>query len=219
MTDAISSATGAGAQPSQARASLTTNFDTFLKLLTAQLQNQDPLSPLDANQFTEQLVQYSQVEQQIRTNEQLDSLLSQNAANQTGAALAYLGRVATIESDTTALGATGARWGLGLESTAASASATIVDDSGRAVRTFELGARERTSAVDWDGRMQDGRRAPDGVYRLVVNARDASGETLRPAVTVDETITAVSMGGGDPELVTASGARPFDAIRSIRVAN
>src|ERR1700746_1550917 len=75
---------------------IASNFTTFLTLLTTQLQNQDPLSPMDSNQFTQQLVQFSQVEQQINTNDNLKSLITQGA-NQTGAyAVSYLGKAVTI---------------------------------------------------------------------------------------------------------------------------
>ena len=79
------------------RTRLSDNYDTFLVLLTAQLQNQDPLAPMDSTQFTQQLVQFSQVEQQIRTNEQLEGLVGQYQAASAGAALSYLGKSAIIE--------------------------------------------------------------------------------------------------------------------------
>ena len=76
MSD-VSSATNAGSatKTSTSRATLSNNFETFLKLLTTQLQYQDPMQPMDTNEFTQQLVQYSQVEQQLSTNDKLDSLL------------------------------------------------------------------------------------------------------------------------------------------------
>src|ERR1700754_3933826 len=83
------------------RNTLASNYDTFLVLLTAQLQNQDPLAPMDSTQFTQQLVQFSQVEQQIRTNEQLEGLVGQYKASSAGAALSYLGREAILETDST----------------------------------------------------------------------------------------------------------------------
>ena len=58
------------------KATLAQNFDTFLTLLTTQLKNQNPLEPLDTNQFTSQLVQFAQVEQQLKSNDQLATLVS-----------------------------------------------------------------------------------------------------------------------------------------------
>src|SRR5476649_2407617 len=89
-------AAAATAAASTAQKTLAGNFNTFLTLLTTQLQNQDPLSPMDSNQFTQQLVQFSQVEQQINTNDNLKSLITQGT-NQTGAyAVSYLGKAVTI---------------------------------------------------------------------------------------------------------------------------
>src|SRR5271165_3611479 len=75
-----------------AAASVAQNYTTFLKMLTTQLQNQDPLSPVDANQFTQELVQFSQVEQQLQTNSQLGTLVSLEQANQSTAALSFVGK-------------------------------------------------------------------------------------------------------------------------------
>ena len=99
--------------PSEAansRTRLSDNYDTFLVLLTAQLQNQDPLAPMDSTQFTQQLVQFSQVEQQIRTNEQLEGLVGQYQAASAGAALSYLGKDAIIQANETYLAGGAANW-------------------------------------------------------------------------------------------------------------
>ena len=90
MTNAISfvpapAATSASTSASAAT-SLASNFDTFLTILTAQIQNQDPLAPMDSSKFTEQLVQFSGVEQQIKSNSQLETLVKATNSN-AGAAL------------------------------------------------------------------------------------------------------------------------------------
>src|SRR5262249_39455842 len=96
--DPTSSATGAAATASGVdRATIAGNFDTFLQLLTTQLQNQNPLDPLDTNQFTSQLVQFAGVEQQLRTNDNLDSLVKLTKSTQNTAALGYVGATITAE--------------------------------------------------------------------------------------------------------------------------
>src|SRR3954452_2810695 len=70
---------------------LSQDYTTFLKLLTTQLQNQDPMSPMDSSQFTNQLVQYSQVEQQIGQNDKLEKLVKMQSNNQTQASLGFIG--------------------------------------------------------------------------------------------------------------------------------
>src|SRR5262245_30089824 len=86
------------------------NFQTFLTLLTTQLKNQNPLDPLDTNQFTQQLVQFAQVEQQIKQNQQLDTLISLNKAAETTTALAYVGATVAIDGKTAALTNKQATW-------------------------------------------------------------------------------------------------------------
>src|SRR5712675_2430466 len=90
---AAAAATPSGAVTAQK--SLSTNFNTFLTLLTTQLKNQDPLAPMDSNQFTQQLVQFSQVEQQINANKNLESLISLTKARGAIDAVSYLGKKLT----------------------------------------------------------------------------------------------------------------------------
>src|SRR3990170_788928 len=85
------------------RASIANNFDQFLTLLTTQLKNQSPLDPLDTNQFTAQLVQFAGVEQQLKTNETLTSLLSLNAAGTATSAVGFIGSTITADGATTRL--------------------------------------------------------------------------------------------------------------------
>src|ERR1700742_4679470 len=93
-----SSAATATATQDVASKQLAGNFDTFLTLLTTQLQNQDPMNPMDSNQFTQQLVEFSQVEQQIDTNDNLKSLISLGQSRSTADAVGYLGKAVTISN-------------------------------------------------------------------------------------------------------------------------
>src|SRR5438045_3902850 len=81
-------------------AGLNQNFNQFLTLLTTQLKNQDPLSPMDSTQFTNQLVSFSQVEQQIRTNDNLTKLLANSNTAQTTLGLSYIGLTVQMDGDT-----------------------------------------------------------------------------------------------------------------------
>jgi flagellar basal-body rod modification protein FlgD len=202
-----------------ARTSLTSSFDTFLTLLTAQLQNQDPLSPMDSSQFTEQLVMYSQVEQQIASNERLDALLAQSQSAQVSGALSYLGREATIASSVTALTENDdARWSYALEAPAQSVQLTVYDQAGRAIYTETRGGETGRQDFDWDGSRNGGGRAEPGNYRLQVSALDSSGEAVESVIAVREIITGVDFTGAEPILSTAAGARPFDSVASVRVS-
>ena len=226
MTDFASlsqSITGATARANtasaEARSSLGSNFDTFLQLLTAQIQNQDPLSPMDASQFTEQLVQFSQVEQQIRTNDQMEALVTATRASQTAGALTYLGRTVETASPATGIATAGgdARWDLQFAVPATRATARVQDSSGRVVFEQNLGPQSGRASFTWDGTMTSGIAAPAGVYRLSIAATDSDGAAVQPQVFVNETVTGVSFDqSGAPVFITAGGTRGFDTIRTIR---
>jgi flagellar basal-body rod modification protein FlgD len=202
------------------RTRLSDNYDTFLILLTAQLQNQDPLAPMDSTQFTQQLVQFSQVEQQIRTNEQLEGLVGQYQAASAGAALSYLGKDAIIEADETYLAGGEANWAYRLPEAATDLTITVKDSGGRTVyetTTADRGAGEHL--FRWDGKKTNGETAPDGVYTISIEAEGAGGEAMEPTVRVRETIMGVDFSGDVPVVITPSGTRSIDTIRSVLDAN
>ncbi|HYD87759.1 MAG TPA: flagellar hook assembly protein FlgD [Vitreimonas sp.] len=205
--------------PSQAagdRNRLSDNYDTFLVLLTAQLQNQDPLAPMDSTQFTQQLVQFSQVEQQIRTNEQLEGLVGQYQAATAGAALSYLGKDAIIEADETYLAGGAANWAYNLPQNATTMTVHVRDASGKIVYTTTTAARTAGEHLfTWDGKTNNNTTAPDGVYTLTFEAKDAAGEEIDPTINVRETIMGVDFSGGTPVVITPSGTRSIDQIRSV----
>jgi flagellar basal-body rod modification protein FlgD len=213
---AIDPVSAAATQTTDARTRLSDNYDTFLVLLTAQLQNQDPLAPMDSTQFTQQLVQYSQVEQQIRTNEQLTNLVSHYQAASAGAALSYLGKDAIIEADETYLAGGEAAWAYRLPETATSLTITVRDAQGRDVYETTTAARGAGEHLfKWDGEKTNGETAADGVYTLVIEARDAAGGEMEPTISVRETIMGVDFTGDTPVVITPSGTRELGSIRSV----
>jgi flagellar basal-body rod modification protein FlgD len=197
------------------RTRLSDNYDTFLVLLTAQLQNQDPLAPMDSTQFTQQLVQFSQVEQQIRTNEQLEGLVSQYQAASAGAALSYLGRDALIESGATRLAGGQATWGYSLGDTAEEAKITIKDSRGRTVFEGPAETTEGSHIFTWNGKNTAGETMPDGTYTMSVSAKDEAGESVDVVMTVRETIMGVDFSGATPLVITATGSRELSTIRAV----
>ncbi|MEZ5995639.1 MAG: flagellar hook assembly protein FlgD [Hyphomonadaceae bacterium] len=216
MTIASVAPTAATATDASARTRLSDNYDTFLVLLTAQLQNQDPLAPMDSTQFTQQLVQFSQVEQQIRTNEQLEGLVGQYQAASAGAALSYLGKDAIIAANETYLAGGGANWAYRLPASAESMAISVRDQSGRTVYTSTVSPRTAGEHLfAWDGTKTDGTTAPDGVYTLSIDARDSAGDAIAPTVSVRETIMGVDFSGATPVVITPSGTHSLDTIRSV----
>lgn len=207
------SQTSTASAPSSSR--LTGNFDTFLTLLTNQLKNQDPLSPTDTSQFTQQLVQFSQVEQQIETNSLLKSIVGQ----QSSGAVNYLGATAVFDSPVAQLSADEpANYEITLPAGAARASVVLRDARGTVVSTqpltAPLGTNPRT--VTFDGRLANGGTAPPGPYRLEIQAEGADGGKLTGgSVHVREQITGIDLSGTDPKYLTRSGTRSFDDILSL----
>lgn len=200
------------------RARLSDNYDTFLVLLTAQLQNQDPLAPMDSTQFTQQLVQFSQVEQQIRTNEQIEGLVQQYQAASAGAALSYIGKSAIIEGSETIFAGgedAEAHWAYRLEDPANSVTIKIKNASGATVFETNGVRAEGEHLFSWDGTMTNGQAAPAGAYRMVIDAKDSEGEAMTPTITVREMIMGVDFSGTTPVIITPTGTRDFDKVRSV----
>ena len=144
-------ASAAAATTATDQTQLAGNFDTFLKLLTTQLQNQDPLSPMDSNQFTQQLVEYSQVEQQINTNTNLNTLITQGTSQSGAFAVNYLGKTVTVTNGNASLTNGAANWTYNLGTQAAQTTLTVTDSNGNAVysRTWPDGRRQQH--FTWDG--------------------------------------------------------------------
>ncbi|MEQ8934918.1 MAG: flagellar hook assembly protein FlgD [Amphiplicatus sp.] len=209
------SALAASSQSASASSQLTANFDTFLKLLTTQLRNQDPLAPLDTEKFTEQLVQFSSVEQSIQTNSHLETLIAMQAAGERNSALSLVGRNLTLATDKAAHTSEGAAWTYTLLDAAASVSISVVDNLGRTVTTLEGATDKGAHAVAWNGDTDKGDAAAPGVYRLVVTARDADGEALAPLIETTARINAVSFAEGFAKLETAFGLVDLSAVTRV----
>jgi flagellar basal-body rod modification protein FlgD len=217
MTTAISAT---GASPTSAtqasRTSLANNFETFLTLLTAQLQNQDPLSPMDTEEFTQQLVQFTGVEQQLRTNELLTSLSDLTRASAGATAVSYLGRSVSAATPNAALGQTGeARWSYSLARAAETSVLKVVNEAGRTVAQLDGARTPGSHEAVWNGRDLSGARAPAGTYRLVVEAVGADRAPVNATITLNGAVDAVDMSGSSPVLTVAGVALPLTAIKNI----
>ena len=189
----------AAATQTQAQKTLSGNFDTFLKLLTTQLQNQDPLEPLDSTKFTEQLVNYSQVEQQINTNSNLESLIGLSKSSAGANAVGYLGKTALTKGDATSLEGGTAKWRYALPKDATTLELAVTDQNGRVVRTLTGGDKTvGTHEIAWDGKNNAGTAMPDGTYRLAVVAKDAGGKAIGNGVWGVGMVKEVDMSGADP---------------------
>jgi flagellar basal-body rod modification protein FlgD len=173
------------------------NFQTFLKILTTQLTHQDPLSATDTNQFTQQLVQFANVEQQINTNNNLTKLINLQTSSALSTGLGYIGNyVAAVSNDNTlALQSSKSEVAFNLSGAAKNMTVKVIDGNDNVIRTFTGAGINGTNYVAWDGKASDGTQMPDGLYRFEVTAKDSLGEP----VTVTEPraiakVTAVQIG-------------------------
>ncbi len=191
----------ASAGSNDALGKLSGNFSTFLTLLTSQLKNQDPTSPMDANQFTQQLVMYSQVEQQIQGNTHLKTLIAQGQSSAAAMATDYLGKRVSITNGQASLASGAANWTYHLATEAKSANLTVTNPSGRVVYT---GPAEKTAgnhAFAWDGKDNNGNTLPDGAYKLNVTAVGADGSRVTSSVASAGMVSQIDMTGGAPQFV------------------
>lgn len=175
-----------------AKDKLTSDYTTFLKLLTTQLQNQDPTSPMDSAQFTQQLVQYSQVEQQIKSNQKLDTLIANQNSSGVGSSLGYLGK--TIEMDGAYFSAdatSGGSFNYTLSDVATTTTIKIYDASGTLVRTSTGSGTLGKHTITWDGKDDDGHQLSAGVYGVSVTATNSKGTAVTTKVSTNGKVDGV----------------------------
>lgn len=210
--DIASLAASAQTQNASATAfsSLTENLDTFLTLLTTQLQNQDPLEPLDTEQFTQQLVQFAGVEQSIQTNANLETLISLQSSSDRSSALELIGRNVTVTDANAVNQGQGATWRYELPAAAATVDLAILDSNGAVIATAKGASGAQT--FEWNGRNNKGDTVEPGVYRLAVNARDANGAPVEAKILTDSSVTGVTFGESGPRLETPAGLISLDAV-------
>ena len=209
-----SESSGVTMKDTSSAASLASNFTTFLTLLTTQLQNQNPLEPLDTNQFTQQLVQFAGVEQQMKMNTQMASLISIEQTAQSTAAMAYLGATATVDGATTKLVGGAATWTFNSPKTS-SATINIKDSTGNVVYTgaFTVNAGQQNFA--WDGRGNNGVKVLDGSYTMSITGKDTAGQSVAISTEVSGTVDSVDLTTNPPTL--AIGGQTFTADKIKRV--
>lgn len=180
---------------------LSGNFSTFLNLLTTQLKNQDPTSPMDTNQFTQQLVMYSQVEQQIQSNSNLKTLIAQGQSTASQMAMDYLGKKVSIMNGQASLIDGEATWTYNLPSAAASAKLTVTNSAGKVVYTGDAEKTAGNHNFEWDGKDNYGNAQPAGGYKLTITAMDAGGAAINPAIASAGLVSQIDMTGTSPQLV------------------
>jgi flagellar basal-body rod modification protein FlgD len=209
------SATGANTARPAVTTGIGSDFNTFLTLLTTQLQNQDPTNAMDANQMTQQLVQFASVEQQIKVNSNLERLLSVEQGNQLVSAAPLMGRVVEVESDRLSLQGGQAQLRLPAAGEARRALVTVMDSTGRTLRSTEVPLGAAPTSWSWDGRDTAGTLQNDGAYRFTVSGLRADGTTTPLDAGVLARATAVDRSGGEVRLSLGALSVNFDRLRGL----
>ncbi|MFI4964588.1 MAG: flagellar hook assembly protein FlgD [Caulobacterales bacterium] len=212
-------ATAPAAKPDatqQGIASLTDNFNTFLSLLTTQLKNQDPTSPLDSNQFTQQLVQMTGVEQQLNANNLLKQVVA-NTSNGISTAVTLIGKSVKAVSDTANLTNGQAQWTYNLPSSASDLKVQVLDSAGNVLHAeapTNLAAGDH--AFSWNGKDLSGKQLPNGgTYTLRVTATDATGATLASTNYVEGVVTGVTQANGATSITVNGGPVDWSKVVSV----
>jgi len=187
-SNSASSASSSSSSSSAVSASVQSEYNTFLTILTTELQNQDPTSPLDTNQFTSQLVQFSALEQNLQTNSYLQQMVTNQTQGQVNSALGYLGHTVQATGDSFQLDGTSSdtpTLAYSLASNATTATLNVINSSGQTVRQMSVDTAAGANSETFDGQDASGEQLPAGTYTFQVQAADSKGTAI--AATTYET--------------------------------
>jgi flagellar basal-body rod modification protein FlgD len=218
MPTTIKSAPGTGTTTSSTASSTKTagiadNFQTFLTLLTTQLQNQNPLDPLDTNQFTQQLVQFAGIEQQLKSNDQLKALVDIEKSAQATQALVYVGNTVAVDGSTAQFDKS-ATWNFTSEKDT-TATITITSSTGQTAFTGSYALKQGNSSFLWDGKGNDGVQWPAGNYTLTATGKDSSGNSVAISTEVQGIVDSVDLSASPPLLSIGGQSYTTDKIKRV----
>jgi flagellar basal-body rod modification protein FlgD len=214
-TQTSSSSSSSSSLSSSTGATLAGNFQTFLTLLTTQLQNQNPLDPLDTNQFTQQLVQFAGVEQQLKTNDSLSQLVTLQQTTQATQALGFVGKTAVVDGSTATMTNSSATWHLSVP-TSATVDISVANSSGQTVFTGKYTAGAGADIpFTWNGQGNDGTQWPDGKYTISATGTDISGNSVGIAAQVEGTVDSVDLTQSPPLLSIGGNSYTISQVKSI----
>jgi flagellar basal-body rod modification protein FlgD len=180
---------------------ISSDFDTWMTLLTAQLQNQDPFNPVDSTEYTAQLAQFSSVEQQVRTNDLLENLVTASNAADMATMANWIGKEVRVESDA-AFDGDPITLHVSPDPTATSSQLVVRNSNGQEINRLAVASDE----VVWNGRDADGKTAPVGTYSFEVESFDVNGDpTVTSAAQAYANVLEVQMADGALNLLLAGG--------------
>ena len=218
MPTTVVSAPGTGTATSNNTASDNTtgiadNFQTFLTLLTTQLQHQNPMDPLDTNQFTQQLVQFAGIEQQLKSNEQLKSLVEIEKGAQATQALVYVGNTVAVDGSKAQFDKS-ATWNFNSEQDT-TAKITITNSAGQTAYSGNFNLKKGGSSFVWDGKGNDGVQWPAGTYTLTATGTDSKGNNVAISTEVQGVVDSVDLTSSPPLLSIGGQSYTTDKIKRV----
>jgi len=189
------------------------NFQTFLTLLTTQLQHQNPMDPLDTNQFTQQLVQFAGIEQQLRSNDQLKALVEIEKSAQATQALVYVGNKVAVDGSKAVFDKS-ATWNFQSDKDT-TATITITNSTGQTAFTGNFSLKQGNSSFVWDGKGNDGVQFPAGTYTLTATGKDSSGNSVAISTEVVGVVDSVDLTASPPLLSIGGQNYTTDKIKRV----
>ncbi len=218
---AVSGVSGTGRSSSSissSRQGIADNFDTFLQLLTTQLKNQNPLDPLDTNAFTQQLVQFSSVEQQLKTNDFLSALVTANVNTVQTNAVNYIGKTVSASGTRSELVNGKAVWNFSMTD-AAKTTVTIKDADGNVVYTETGELQAGQGQFEWNGETSTGAKAPNGTYSITMTGTNAEGKSVNISTEFTGTVSGIDFTGSEPVLLIGTMRVNLSGVTSVRTAS
>ncbi len=179
--------------------SLGSNFTDFISLLTTQLKNQDPTSPVDTTAFTQQLIGFSQVQQQVDTNTNLQSLITSQQNSAVNTSVSYINQLVDANTDTFNLksGKPMPLLNVTLPEDSNAVTINIEDSTGKVIKTYTGTGTKGANPINWDATDSTGATVPDGDYKLVVSANDNTGNAISGITTdVTDYVSSVGLANG-----------------------
>ena len=203
-----------------AQTKLAEDFSQFLTLLTTQLQNQDPLSPMDTTEFTNQLVAFTGVEQQINTNQKLDSLVALQLGNAVGQSIGYVGKdIRYVSSEFSYDGENAQTLKYALDEQASSSKIRIVDESGEIIYETNGATSTGQHEFTWDGTTKDGSIAVPGTYSVRIDALDANDKAVDSTVVVEGRVKGIESQNGQIFAIVGDRAVSLGNVLSVSDPN
>ncbi len=220
MINGVTAAVDSGNASAVMKQTIGMNKDDFLKLFITQLQNQDPLKPMDGTEFLAQLAQLTQVEQAYNVNSKLASIIDSLNSSSALSAVSFIGKeITAYGSDVLLTSGKEARITFNAPRAAEQLTVTIRDANGNTVRILTRGETAAgQGSMLWDGNDGSGNALPPGTYTFSVRGRDAEGITFACENLFTGKVDGVEYSGAAVMLTVGGKQIPFNSIVGVKEA-